>query len=229
MTTTPPTCAPPRPERDACVDIDLVRAAVWGPPTGPRRSDYDLAPALRAHPQDERALKPAAVLCALAPRPDGWRVVLTRRAAHLKRHAGQIAFPGGKIDAEDGSPLAAALREAEEEIGLVRQQVTVLGAIERYETRTGFLVTPFIGLVDPAFQPLADPSEVSEVFEAPLDHVVNPANIEVHWREAHGVRRPFYAIPWENRYIWGATAAMLKALADRIEAVRAAAAAREPS
>ncbi|MEM9144560.1 MAG: CoA pyrophosphatase [Pseudomonadota bacterium] len=183
------------------------------------RSDFDLNP---EPAKTATAPRPAAVLCGLVPRSTGLRVVLTRRASHLRHHAGQISFPGGKLEAADATPLDAALREAEEEIGLASAMVRVLGRLDPYLTGTGFRVHPFVGVVDPTWQPACDPSEVDEVFEAPLDHLMDPANcIRSHY-ERDGRRRYFYAIPWQERYIWGATAGMLKALSDRIRALRAA-------
>jgi 8-oxo-dGTP pyrophosphatase MutT (NUDIX family) len=146
-------------------------------------------------------------------------VVLTRRAAHLNQHAGQVAFPGGKVDVRDPSPLAAALREAEEEISLIPAQVEVLGALDQYQTSTGFRITPFVGLIDPRWRPVPDPNEVEEVFEPPLDFLMDPANRLRHHHDRWGVRRHYYAVPWGDYYIWGATAGMLKGLSDRLAAL----------
>lgn len=203
--------------------LEDLRAAVWGPPVGRERSDWDLTPELRRKLGDKRRLRPAAVLCAITPREDGLHVILTRRADHLKAHAGQIAFPGGKIDPQDRSPLAAALREAEEEIGLRREELDVLGAIERYETGTGFRVTPFVAATRRNYQPIIDVGEVAELFEAPLDHVLDLRNYQRCVRETPSGARRFYAVQWRDRFIWGATAAMLKTLADRVAVIRSAA------
>lgn len=202
------------------LSLDVVQSAVWSPGADRTRGDHDLNPDDRAVAPAPKNLRAAAVLCALSPRPTGLHVILTRRADHLKRHAGQIAFPGGKIDAGDASPLAAALREAEEEIGLPREQVDVLGPIDKYETGTGFLVTPFVGVAHPAFAPLTDDGEVAEVFEAPLDFLMDPANRRTRFFEREGRRRWFYVYEWGDRVIWGATAGMLSALSERIAAAR---------
>lgn len=191
---------------------DHIAAALSGPPLG-ERSDYDL------NPQDSSRVavaRPAAVLCGLVPRAAGMGVLLTRRASHLRHHAGQICFPGGKLEARDTSPLDAALREAEEEVGLRADQVRVLGALDPYLTGTGFRVHPYVGVVDPDWDPVLDPNEVDLVFEAPLDFLMDPANrVRSHY-DRDGRRRHFYAMPWEGHYIWGATAGMLKALSDRL-------------
>ncbi|MEL6980698.1 MAG: CoA pyrophosphatase [Pseudomonadota bacterium] len=203
------------------IDRALIEAAVWSAPARAGGGDHDLNPGAERDFALDRARRPAAVLCALAPRSSGFHVILTRRAAHLSAHAGQIAFPGGKIDPGDPSPLAAALREAEEEIGLPREQVEVIGAIDRYETGTGFSVTPFVALAHAAFRPIADDGEVAEVFEAPLDFLMDPRNVEKRSGVYKGVTRHYYAYDWRGKMIWGATAGMLKGLADRVAAARA--------
>lgn len=190
---------------------DQIEAALSMPPLG-SRSDFDLNPDMRPVGPG----RPASVLCPLVERPPGINVILTRRAPHLKHHAGQISFPGGKVDRTDASPLATALREANEEIGLMEDQVEVLGTLDPYHTSTGFRVTPFVALVSPVWQPFPDPGEVEEVFEAPLDFLMDPANHLRHHREWQGRRRHFYAMPWGDYYIWGATAGMLRGLSDRL-------------
>ena len=176
-------------------------------------SDYDLNPHVR---RPERPLRPASVLVPLVERGIGLNLILTRRAARLTHHPGQVAFPGGKQDPSDASPLAAALREAEEEIGLDPAGVRVLGALDPHETVTFFKVAPFVGLVPSGFCPVSDPAEVAEVFEVPLDFALDPANLQVHRRPWQGQWRAYYAIPSGPHYIWGATARMLKALGDRL-------------
>lgn len=200
--------------------LDLLHRAVTGPAPG-ASSDYDLNPGLRDQIGRAAPLRSAAVLCPVIERGGELRVILTRRADHLNAHAGQVAFPGGKRDPSDKTLADAALREAEEEIGLPRAMVRMLGEIDGHETGTGFAITPFVGLVDPAFVARPDPGEVAEVFEPPLSFLMDPANRRRETREWQGVARQFYAIPWEGRYIWGATARMLVGLAQRIEAARA--------
>ena len=195
-----------------------IEAALALPPLG-ERSDFDLNPEVKLAQLPGIGQRPAAVLCGLVEREAALKVVLTMRAAHLSQHAGQIAFPGGKVDARDPTPLAAALREAEEEIGLSAHQVRVLGTLDPYQTSTGFRVSPFVGLIDPAWHPVPDPDEVDEVFETPLDFLMDKANRARHRYRRDGVERYYYAMPWGDYYIWGATAGMLKGLSDRLAAL----------
>ncbi|MEM1299603.1 MAG: CoA pyrophosphatase [Pseudomonadota bacterium] len=200
------------------ISIQEIRAAL-ALESDEIRTDFDLNPDVKAAQLGLHKQRPAAVLCALRAVDDGFRVVLTERAGHLKQHAGQVAFPGGKIDPGDPSAEAAALREADEEIGLSPQQVEVLGALNPYLTSTGFRVTPVIGLIADPWDPVPDPNEVERVFEPPLDFLMNPANRQRHHHDRNGYRRYYYAMPWEGHYIWGATAGMLKGLSDRLEIV----------
>lgn len=202
------------------LDAETIRAAVLHGRRG-ESSDYDLHPELREALRAGRPLRAAAVLCALVDRGDGagLRVILTRRADHLRAHPGQVAFPGGRVDPTDLSPLHAALREAEEEVGLPRDRVEVVGEIDGHETVTGFSVIPYVGFAPADFAPRPDPAEVAEVFEPPLNFVLDPANRRRDWRDWNGTRRYYYAMPWEGRYIWGATARMLVGLAERVAAV----------
>ncbi|MSU89535.1 CoA pyrophosphatase [Rhodobacteraceae bacterium 2CG4] len=181
-------------------------------------SDFDLAPDIRTALPPGRKLKPAAVLIALVERDDGPHVLLTRRSRRLKAHPGQIAFPGGRVDAGDASSWHAALREAQEEIGLEPALVAPLGAMPRHETVTGFDVEPHVGRVAPGFSVRAAEAEVAEVFEVPLAFLLDPVNYQVHERDWNGRRRRYYAVPWGPYYIWGATARILKALSDRVQA-----------
>jgi 8-oxo-dGTP pyrophosphatase MutT (NUDIX family) len=184
------------------------------------RSDCDLDvnhPAtmgLQLH--DEVSLKPAAVLVPVINRPGGATVLLTMRAAALRDHSAQIAFPGGKIDAGDASPVETALREAEEEIGLSRAHVTPLGFLDAYLTGTGYRIVPVVAAVEPAFELSINRGEVDEAFETPLGFLMNPANHEWHGRIWKGSYRSYYAMTYADRYIWGATAGILRNLHDRL-------------
>jgi 8-oxo-dGTP pyrophosphatase MutT (NUDIX family) len=152
---------------------------------------------------------PAAVLVPLVNREDGLTVLFTERSPDLPDHPGQISFPGGRVEPGDADTGIAALREAEEEVGLKRERVTLLGRLEPYETVTGYRVTPVVGWVEPPFEIRADPVEVADVFEVPLAFLLEPANHQRHFRMVGNTRRDYYAIPYGDRYIWGATAAML--------------------
>lgn len=163
--------------------------------------------------QAREPLREAAVLIPLVMHDAGPTVLLTRRTSHLHDHAGQISFPGGGIEEHDETPVAAALRETEEEVGLRAESVEVLGSLPRYATATGYVVTPVVGLVTPGFLLEIDTFEVEEVLEPPLAFLMNPAHHERRLIDFDGVRRTFYAMPYEagRRYfIWGATAAMLR-------------------
>jgi len=159
-------------------------------------------------------LTQAAVLVALAQHADGLRVLLTQRTPHLEHHPDQISLPGGRVDPGDADAIAAALREAEEEIGLPASHVEVIGRLDTYITGTGFEITPVVGLARVPFPARLDPFEVAELFEVPLSFIIDPAHHERHTREVRGRTRSYYVLPYENRYIWGATAAMLVNLAE---------------
>jgi 8-oxo-dGTP pyrophosphatase MutT (NUDIX family) len=163
----------------------------------------------------EQPIRPAAVLIPVVDRPEP-TVLLTLRAAHLNDHAGQIAFPGGKIDASDASPLDAALREAEEEIGLDRGFVDPIGYLEVYGTGFGFRILPTLARVRPGFTLSINHHEVDDAFEVPLAFLMNPANHQLHSKEFRGMERHYYAMPFAERYIWGATAGILRVLYERI-------------
>lgn len=163
------------------------------------------------HPA-ERVVTPAAVLVPLINRPAGVTVMFTQRTAHLNDHAGQVSFPGGRVEDDDLDRVHTALREAEEETGLERRAVQVIGSLPDYDIPTGFRVTPIVGWIEPpvAFDP--DPFEVAEVFEVPLGHFLDPANHQRRSDEVQGRRRNYYAMPYGQRNIWGATAGMLFSL-----------------
>jgi 8-oxo-dGTP pyrophosphatase MutT (NUDIX family) len=182
-------------------------------PAGPS-SDFDLNPAIQ--PPLGTSLRPAAVLLPVWLRPEGAVLILTKRSSHLKHHPGQIAFPGGKVDAGDAGPEAAALRESREEIGLDPARVTILGTLPLHQTVTGFSITPFIGLIQGDFTPVPEAGEVEEVFTVPLSHVLDPAMFSVQRRRWMGEWRRYYAVPYGPYYIWGATARILRGLADRM-------------
>ena len=185
-----------------------------GPPAAAFRSDLDLNPDMILTSEAE-GYQPASVLIGLVQRQDGLTVLLTRRTDTLRRHAGQIAFPGGRSEAGE-VPWQTALREAWEEIGLVADQVKLVGLSTPFRLRTGYDVTPVVGFVDGGFEAKPSPDEVAEVFEAPFAFLMDPANIERRLGEFPGGPRWHYAITWKDHVIWGATAAMLKALYDRL-------------
>lgn len=161
-------------------------------------------------------LKPAAVLVPFVERPAGMTLLFTLRTAHLAHHAGQVSFPGGHIEENDHGPAETALRETEEEIGLDRRRIDVISHLDTYVTRTGFIVTPVVGIVTPPFDIVPDAHEVAEVFEVPLDYLMRAENYATDTRILAGRERRFYAIPFENRYIWGATAGILRNMQQRL-------------
>ena len=163
----------------------------------------------------ERPIRPAAVLIPIVDRAEP-TVLLTQRAAHLNDHAGQISFPGGKIDATDASPLDAALREAEEEIGLTREFIDPIGYLDLYATGFGFRILPTLARIKPGFKLRINETEVDDAFEVPLAFLMNPANHQLHAKEFRGMERHYYAMPFAERYIWGATAGILRVLYERI-------------
>jgi 8-oxo-dGTP pyrophosphatase MutT (NUDIX family) len=175
------------------------------------RGDHDLNP---GETPPSAALRPAAVLVPLIEHKSGWAVLLTQRTAHLSAHAGQISFPGGRIEAADADAVAAALRETEEEVGLARANVSVVGRLDTYITGTGFEITPIVGIVAPPYTLTIDPYEVAEAFEVPLSYVLDTRNHNRTERESAGRTRVFFVLPYEGRSIWGATAGMLVNLAE---------------
>jgi len=180
------------------------------------RSDFDLSPEGWSAPLPDEPLKPAAVLVGLVEREEGYTVLLTRRSDTLRRHTGQVAFPGGRQDPGE-APWQTALREAHEEIGLEARYVSLAGLSTRYRTGTGYLVTPVVGFVRPGFTLTPNPAEVADIFETPFGFFMDPANYEERERELPGgEKRRFYAMTHADRFIWGATAGMLRALYDRL-------------
>ncbi|MGR3514742.1 MAG: CoA pyrophosphatase [Paracoccaceae bacterium] len=186
----------------------LLSRAVGMP--GAPSSDYDLNADVKG---PDRTLRDAGVLIAIVDKPAP-RLILTKRSSALKHHPGQIAFPGGKVEDTDANVVAAAVREADEEISLTG--VDVIGTLAPHETVTGFNVTPVVGLVAPDYRVQSDEREVAEVFDVPLAHVLEPANYMIESRMWRGKERHFFAVPWGPYYIWGATARMLRALAGQV-------------
>lgn len=192
--------------------IKRIRVALAD--TGTETSDFDLnsdvvLPA-------GRVLRPAGVLAPIIEREGDWHLMLTKRSSALKHHPGQIAFPGGKQDEADADVIAAALREAREEIGLPPENAEVLGTLPVHETVTGFTVTPVFAHVRADFKVIAEPGEVEEVFTVPLSHVMDPNNYIIQSRRWRGSRRHYFAVPYGPYYIWGATARMLRGWAERM-------------
>jgi len=188
----------------ALVDPDVI------PASGDSGTDRMLEIIAREQP-----IRPAAVLIPVVDDSEP-TVLLTQRAPNLSSHAGQIAFPGGKIDVTDGSPLDAALREAEEEVGLDRSFVEPIGYLDVYGTAFGFRILPTVARVRPGFRLRINRGEVDDAFEVPLSFLMNPANHQVHSKEFRGMERSYYAMPFAERYIWGATAGILRVLYERI-------------
>lgn len=178
--------------------------------TARRRGDHDLSPGL----EPEGKLTRAAVLVPLIDRPEGMTVLLTQRTETLNNHAGQVSFPGGRVEDGDEDVVAAALRETEEEIGVPGARIEIAGRLDDYVTRTGYFITPVVGLLTPPLELTPDPREVADIFEVPLAFVLDPANHQRESRVFAGAERFFYVLPFPDRYIWGATAGMLVNLYD---------------
>jgi 8-oxo-dGTP pyrophosphatase MutT (NUDIX family) len=190
--------------------------AVLDPVRGPSRPVMHGDGMIDGDRPSGKGLRPAAVLAPLVVREDRVSLIFTRRADHLQAHPGQISFPGGRQHAGREQLHETALRETEEEIGIGADRVTLLGRFDPYETITGFSITPFVGVVAPGFTLTPDPGEVAEVFEAPFDFLMDPKNHRLEEVEFRGRLRRYYAMPHQGRYIWGATAGMLKALSERL-------------
>lgn len=176
-------------------------------------SDFDLNPEARPNTV---FLKPAGVLLPIIERDNGLQLILTKRSATIKHHPGQIAFPGGRVDPTDATHIAAALREADEEIGLPPENVEVLGELPCHETVSNYVMHPVVGWVTQDFTPCLEAAEVSEVFEVPLEHVLNMLNYTVQSRIWRGQVRKFYTVPYGPYYIWGATARVLQSFAQKV-------------
>lgn len=198
----------------ARLSLTLPESAL-DPTHRPRRGDHILNPDLYREGLSAIA-KPAAVLVPIVTRETGATILLTKRASALRRHAGQVAFPGGRIDPEDESPLAAALREADEEIGLDRTCVTPIGFLDAYLTHSGYRILPLVAFVTPPFALVCNPDEVDEAFEVPVEFLMEPANHQQETRIREGISRMFYAMPFGERRIWGVTAGILRNLYERL-------------
>jgi 8-oxo-dGTP pyrophosphatase MutT (NUDIX family) len=180
----------------------------------PTRGDHDADPVMKKI-SEVRPIRPAAVLVPVIDHPEP-TVLLTQRAQHLPNHPGQISFPGGKIEQADADPLAAALRETHEEIGLDRKGVTPLGYLDLYMTTLGYRIVPVIARVTPGFLLTLNTAEVDASFEVPLGFLMDQANVQRHSRDWNGMTRHYYAITFGERYIWGVTAGILRNMYDRI-------------
>jgi 8-oxo-dGTP pyrophosphatase MutT (NUDIX family) len=191
-----------------------VPASIDDPNVTPARGDHDADPVMKKI-AEVRPIRPAAVLVGVVDRPEP-TVLLTQRAQHLPNHPGQISFPGGKIEKSDADPLAAALRETDEEIGLDRSHIEPLGYLDLYMTTLGYRIVPVIARVTPGFALTLNAKEVDNAFEVPLAFVMDQANFARHARDWDGLTRHYYAITFGERYIWGVTAGILRNLHERI-------------
>jgi 8-oxo-dGTP pyrophosphatase MutT (NUDIX family) len=198
----------------ARLTLDVPPALIDPAAQGVRRGDLDLDPALWER-AGVSATRPASVLVPIVDR-NGPTVLLTQRTAELASHAGQVAFPGGKIEPSDESPVAAALREAAEEVGLAPGLVEPIGYLDLYLTFSGFRILPTVARVKPDFTLTLNPREVTDTFEVPLEFLMNPQNHQRKTRDWKGIAREYYAMPFGDRYIWGITAGILRNLYERV-------------
>lgn len=195
--------------------IETLRDALVGVEGTPPSTDFDLN---KDQPTSKGVnLRNASVLIPITLGPQGLEVIFTKRSSAMRNHPGQISFPGGKQDDTDTSFAHTALREAEEEIGLTQSHVEIIGALPKHETITSFLVHPYVGLVPESFEAKLQTDEVDEVFSAPLEHLINPENYLVEGRVWQGQKRHYFVVPYGPYYIWGATARMLRMLAELME------------
>ena len=187
------------------IDLDRLRSVLQSHPS---RSVFVVEDGV-----GDEELKPASVLFPIVLRQSGPSVLLTQRTAHLKDHPGQISFPGGRVEPADDSPAATALREAQEEIGLAARHVEILGYLPEYRTGTGFRVTPVVAVVKPPFDLRPEPGEVAEIFEVPFSFLMDSANHQQHSQHYRGKLRHYFAMPYGEYFIWGATAGIIVTLA----------------
>jgi 8-oxo-dGTP pyrophosphatase MutT (NUDIX family) len=190
---------------------------IWQQSLMPTQGDHFLAPEILTHAAHHKS-RPAAVLIALREDQGEAQIILTRRASHLRHHSGQIAFPGGKIDENDESPMAAAMREAHEEIGLDPHHVKPLGYLDPWQTITGYRIVPTLAVLTSPINLTRNSSEVDDIFEVPASFALDPRNHAIHSRAQSGKSRRFYAIHYREHYIWGATAGILRLLYARLYA-----------
>ncbi|WP_417258553.1 CoA pyrophosphatase [Celeribacter sp.] len=195
------------------VAIDIKRLMRGIEVGGPQTSDFDLNP--NAERFSASQLRTAGVLVSFIERPTGLNLILTKRASHLKHHPGQIAFPGGRMDEGDPDVIATALREAHEEIGLTADNVEVLGQLPPHETVSQYSMVPILGRIRDDFDAVCEVGEVAELFEVPADVVLDPDNFRIEQRMWRGTMRAYYTVPYGPYYIWGATARVLRGLAER--------------
>ncbi|PSW21120.1 CoA pyrophosphatase [Photobacterium sanctipauli] len=178
--------------------------------------DHSHQARIRQHIAPNSKLKQAAVLIPLVPRNSAYHVVFTRRALHLKHHPGQVSFPGGRYENSDIDLIDTALRETREETGILCNRDNIIGQLPALPTVSGYLVTPYLAIISPEYKPVLDPNEVDELFEAPLDYILNPVNIRTQKFTISGSLHNIYSIPFSKYSIWGATAQMLKLLSKQL-------------